>query len=448
MYIKELKIEFARSFYSIVTFFIKILLSVQMPFTKKKQYYTETSKHKSNINLPPPIINKSANKLNWKQIIDIRQKNNIKTKPIKHRSYIPQTLRCPNCNAPKDYIYSNGYSYLCSLCGRQVQKKSKKIKHNKHISLHCPFCGSNLQPKKYRSFFIVYKCINPNCAHKRKYKTRYTWRLFTLDNKSPLQNITYPVKLTHIHSHIHILATILYFAVDLALASTTISNALKTLFGINLSHKTIDNYKYATANLLYNFFFSHKISLPDTIIIDETYISILGKTCYLFTALNIYNREVLAFFVSKKRDGNSVFNLLELLTMRASNNSTNCRIITDGAAFYKAAIYCANLILNTNFHHEVVKGLKNYHPLRKFKNMIERSYSTYHQSYKSHRGLKSFNAAVAHTTLFFCYYNFFRPHISLNNSTPTKIHHININDNPIKKWLTLLSTASNLSPPN
>ena len=447
MSIKELKTEVSRSFYLFLTIFVKLLLCVSVPFTKNKHHRNQTTKNKSDIDLPPPLLNKPESKLYWKQIIDIRQKNGIKVKPIKHRSKIPQTLKCPTCYAPKDFIYSNGSTYLCSLCGRQVNKKTKKIKPKKSLSLFCPFCFSNLQQKKERSFFIVYKCINPNCPYKLKNKIRYSWRLFTINDRLPIQNTTKSLKLTRAHSHIHIIATSLYLGINLSLASTDVKDALNNLFKLSLSHKTIDNYKYAAANLLYNYFFSSKIFLPHTIIIDETYISIRGKTYYLYTAIDDQTRQVLSFYLSDKRNGNAAFNLLQLLVARASNKTAKCLIITDGAPFYIPAICFANLILGTNFSHQIIIGLKSKHPLRPLKNKIERFYSTFNDSFKSHHGFKSFYAALAHSTLFFCYYNLFRPHLSLNNSTPVKIDNIKPNDNAIKKWLSLLSIASSSPPP-
>jgi transposase InsO family protein len=74
--------------------------------------------------------------------------------------------------------------------------------------------------------------------------------------------------------------------------------------------------------------------------------------------------------------------------------------------------------------------------------MIERLWSTFHASYRTHHGLKDFEATIAHVVLFFSYYNFFRPHLSLNNSVPVETDNINPDDNAIKNWLSLLSQAS------
>jgi transposase-like protein len=272
-----------------------------------------------------------------------------------------------------------------------------------------------------------------------KNKFRYTWRLFILSDKLPFQNTPQSVKLTNAHSPIHIVATAIYFSINIALSSTVVCGVPKIIFGIQISHKTIDNWKYAAANLLYNFFFTSKIHLPKSIVIDETYISISGKTHYLYTALTSDRRQVLAFFLSNKRNGNAAFNLLQLIAHRAVDKTLNCQIFTDGAPFYPPAIYCANLLLGTNFSHNVIIGLKNIHPHRTFKNMIERFWSTFHDSYKSHHGLKCFDATIAHIILFFSYYNFFRPHLSLDYSVPVVLDNINPNHNAIKNWLSLLS---------
>lgn len=447
MSIKELQTEFSRSFYLVITLFVKVLLFVQVPFTKKKLSNQAPAPTKSEQDLPPPLLKKPKSKFSWQEIISIRQQNGIKTKPIKHRVNVLQSYKCPDCYAPIEYVYANGSSYMCSLCGRQVQKKTRKIRPNKYLTLYCPFCHCNLVWKKERSFFIVYKCINPNCDYKLKHKLRYTWRLFIVGDKLPFQNAPESVKLTEAHSPMHIVATAIYFGINIALASTTVCGVLKTIFGINVSHKTIDNWKYAAATLLYNFFFTSKIQLPKTIVIDETYLSILGKTYYLYAALAPNTRQILAFFISNKRNGNSAFNLLQLLVSRVVDKTVKCRIVTDGAHFYPPAIACANLILGTKFSHDVIIGLKDVHPRRTFKNMIERLWSTFHASYKNHHGLKDFQATIAHAVLFFSYYNFFRPHLSLDDSVPVVIDNINPDDNAIKNWLLLLSQASCSSPP-
>jgi hypothetical protein len=313
MSVRQLQTEFSRSFYLVVTLFFRILLFVQVPFTKKKSSNKSPIPSKSESDLPPPLLKKPKNKFTWQEIISLRQQNGIKTKPIKHRLKVLKSYRCPDCYAPIEYVYANGSSYMCSLCGRQVKKKTRKIRLNKYLSLYCPFCHCNLQWKKERSFFVVYKCVNPNCEHKLKNKIRYTWRLFIVGDKLPFQNAPESVKLTEAHSPIHIIATAIYFSINIALASTVVCGVLKTMFGINVSHKTIDNWKYAAATLLYKFFFTSKIQLPKTITIDETYISIFGKTHYLYVALAPHKRQILAFFVSNKRNGNAAFNLLSLV---------------------------------------------------------------------------------------------------------------------------------------
>jgi transposase-like protein len=143
----------------------------------------------------------------------------------------------------------------------------------------------------------------------------------------------------------------------------------------------------------YNYFFSSKISLPTTIIINETYLSIRGKTYYLYTAIDDQTRQLLSFYLSDKRNGNAAFNLLQLLVARASNKTAKCLIITDGVPFYIPAICFANIILGTNFSHQIIIGLKSKHPLRPLKNKIERFYSTFNDSFKSHHRFKSFYTA-------------------------------------------------------
>jgi len=69
-----------------------------------------------------------------------------------------------------------------------------------------------------------------------------------------------------------------------------------------------------------------------------------------------------------------------------------------------------------------VVGLQNLdkesEEFRPFKELIERLSRTYQFHTRAAGGFNSVNGAVALTTLFVTYYNFLRPHISLNYSVP------------------------------
>lgn len=54
-------------------------------------------------------------------------------------------------------------------------------------------------------------------------------------------------------------------------------------------------------------------------------------------------------------------------------------------------------------------------------NLIESFFSKFKAHYKSNRDLKSFDSVNKLLTCFFFFYNYIRPHGSLNNETPARV---------------------------
>src|SRR5699024_5751057 len=89
-------------------------------------------------------------------------------KPVKHRSNskasVPESLCCPICGAPHQYIYSNDGGrgqYLCKVCNSHFNRKEHFVKEP---IFRCPHCGHRLDKIKERSCFFVRKCRNDNCS--------------------------------------------------------------------------------------------------------------------------------------------------------------------------------------------------------------------------------------------------------------------------------------------
>jgi len=54
-------------------------------------------------------------------------------------------------------------------------------------------------------------------------------------------------------------------------------------------------------------------------------------------------------------------------------------------------------------------------------NLIERFFGTLKTRFKRTRGFKSFYSTYCFLTIYFVYYNYFRPHISLRLKTPAEV---------------------------
>ncbi|VEN73276.1 hypothetical protein EPICR_140037 [Candidatus Desulfarcum epimagneticum] len=95
---------------------------------------------------------------------------------------------------------------------------------------------------------------------------------------------------------------------------------------------------------------------------------------------------------------------------------------------------------------KTVIGLKNLDPeseeYRSFKQLVERLKRTYKYHTRPRAGFKIFDGAVCLTTLFVAFYNFMRPHSSLNQSTPVSIEAIDKRSLMPDKWVPLIKAAA------
>lgn len=111
----------------------------------------------------------------WQQRLAYAEKAGKRVKPVKHRVKMPDSLSCPNCGAPKEYLYNFGYEHghtgleafhkiRCILCGFQTApEREKRAPH-----FFCPYCGHALVKVKERSDFDVVKCKNSKCPYRQK----------------------------------------------------------------------------------------------------------------------------------------------------------------------------------------------------------------------------------------------------------------------------------------
>jgi hypothetical protein len=114
-----------------------------------------------------PII-KTLEKLDYKKLIADQLKATGKLiTPVKRRkpSTVPETITCPRCNAPHDYLYDNTGGrgqYLCKVCECTFNKKNYYLKN---LLFCCPHCGKVLTQQKQRKDFNIHKCKNPKCPY-------------------------------------------------------------------------------------------------------------------------------------------------------------------------------------------------------------------------------------------------------------------------------------------
>lgn len=95
--------------------------------------------------------------------------------------------------------------------------------------------------------------------------------------------------------------------------------------------------------------------------------------------------------------------------------------------------------------HTVI-GLENLDPIsteyREFKQLIERLNRTYKYHTRPRAGFKTFEGAIALTTLFVAYYNFMRPHSSLKGKAPVRLPCLEHCSLMPEAWIALLKQTA------
>lgn len=393
---------------------------------------------------------------------------NLKTVTYKNDSLKPaESIRCPFCNAPSSYIYLNNgknkSQFLCKVCNHTFSNNRENIKHKSHLL--CPHCNHTISVWKDLPEVTIYKCANDNCpkyideynklnakerklikTHSSQFKLRYQYRDFhfkieELEHRSPNKP---KVSITNIRSSHNILGLILTFYVSFAISARKTALMMRMMYNINISHQTVLNYAEASAYYCHQFNFKYKGSIDDIQAGDETYIKINGINNYTFFFISSKKKTITSYHIDNNR-GTLPATIAMIEAKRTASLNQNVTYITDGNPSYLAGLHFLNLNQQDNITHHKVIGLKNLdaesETYREFKQIIERLNGTYKYHVKAARGFKSMNGAVALTTLFVTYYNFLRPHSSLNYSTPVKIPELDSIETIQSKWYRILSMA-------
>ncbi len=188
--------------------------------------------------------------------------------PIKRRSEssaVPESIVCPRCGAPHQYLYKNNGSkgqFLCKVCDERFNETNI---YNRPISLRCPHCGRILVPEKDRKHFRIHKCVNKKCSYylsnlrklpkdlpskdKFKYKLHYIYREFTIDffNMDLHALPNWATNFKYKKHNAYIMGLCLTYHVNLSLSLRKTAEALREIHNINISHTMISNYAKTAA---------------------------------------------------------------------------------------------------------------------------------------------------------------------------------------------------------
>jgi len=422
-------------------------------------------------------VKKVSPHADFKQLIkEHRQKTGKDFKPVhrhKNSQVPPPYARCEHCNAPAVYLYVNDGSrqnqLRCKVCNTLFP--SHRIRKESKTSYWCPYCGRALYQWKTDTVRTIFKCGNKVCPfytsnfeklneHEKKlqktgmssqFKLRYHYREyhFTPAQLQTAQPHRQSRKLNRIHNTYNTLGLVLAYSVSFGISSRMTRLILSSVHNISISHQTVQNYLNDAAGLAWNFMQKYQGPMNDTQITgDETYIRITDRWGFTWFILGVQSKAIRAFTISHSRD---VLPALATITKAMENVGENTpspiEFIADGNPSYDAAIHAFNAssVLNSLSRRTVI-GLSNEDDeselYRSLKQLIERLNRTYKFHTRARCGFKNINGATVLTTLFVAYYNFLRPHSSLNFKTPLHLPELDSITTIQGKWLKMLELAA------
>lgn len=386
----------------------------------------------------------------------------------------PPGCRCEHCGAPRKYLYMNngkkGSQVQCKICGKT--SPTHRVRRESQAKYWCPYCQSPLGTWKESGQCTIYKCFSYACPHylhsrgcltveekrtreNQKYdpnfKLHYQYREYHLspgDLKTQRPGES-RVDLERIHNNMHTVGLVLTFMINLGLSARVTRDALKGIFDISISHQTCINYVNTVAFRIAPLVDAKAPFPGDTVSADETYIIVENHWYYTWFCIDSATRAICGYNLSNTRGTQPALALLNDCFGPPLENTWCGKFITDGNPSYDSAIMAYNADIEekgAKLEKRTVIGLQNFDPesteYRRFKQLVERLNRTYKYHTRPRAGFKSFEGAVALTTLFVAYYNFMRPHSALSSKPPVKLKCLEKVTLMPQAWLTLIRQAA------
>jgi len=241
----------------------------------------------------------------------------------------------------------------------------------------------------------------------------------------------------------------LTFHISLGISARKTAYILQNVFELQASYQTILNYTKYAATYCHRFNMKFKGPVDSTQAGDETYIKINGEHNYTFFFVTPTRRAISAYHIDDSRDTlPATIAMNEAIRTAPIDKPIN--LITDGNPSYPSGIHYLNESRDDcKIVHTKVVGLQNLDAVstefRPFKQLIERLNRTYKFHIQTANGFASKSGAIALTTLFVTYYNFFRPHASLDYQAPIPRDDLISIPTLQGKWAQILNVAFSLN---
>lgn len=208
-----------------------------------------------------------------------------------------------------------------------------------------------------------------------------------------------------------------------------ICDSLLTHHGNKPSTKTVYGWITKFTDVAVNQFKGYQPDVGGVLVADETVIRLDGKNYWCIDIIDRDTRFLIATKLSANREMKDIKSLMEVVKARIGK--TPKRVLTDG---WKGYIDGIELVYGADAKHIVTDPFSRYDNTE----IIERWHGTLKERTKVLRGLKSVETANKFLDGFLVWYNYLRPHESLQGRTPAEEAKINYD---CKTWVDVIRTA-------
>jgi len=328
------------------------------------------------------------------------------------------SIRCPRCNNSHSfYRYGKdkfGFQkYLCRKCQHQFVPGRSRPENDYPC---CPVCGRPSFLHHDHEHYSNFRCCDRSCNHSffvAKPTVIAAPSMSSLAGRTDFKRMRYP-------AHIIITALSMFYLGKNSFRN--IALILRVIFNVKVSHTTIGNWCKSFAPMFDNMRLELISSLDfnsDEWHVDETVVKIKGVKYYIWFLVDSETRFVIGFHLSPHRDSPQAFTLLDLGQPQA--------IVSDRYAAYKVPV--KSIFPSTQ--HIRVESFKDDIS----NNLIESFNHQFKAWYKTKQGFNSYLSANNLISTFVFFYNFVRPHSSLNGHTPAQVAGLNLSKKQKRKYL-------------
>jgi len=339
------------------------------------------------------------------------------------------SISCPKCNNNHSfYFYGRdkfGYQkFFCRKCKHQFAPDNPNVlNRNNRKYPSCPMCSKASFLHHDHEHYSNFRCCDKKCNHSffvPKSNAILPTSVANIVGKYDFKRMRYPV-------HIILSALAMFYIGKNSFRN--IALILRIMNNITVSHTTVSNWCTKFAPL----FNSLSLELmpmmnfnSDEWHADETVVKISGVKHYIWFIVDSETRFVLNFHLSPYRDSAQAFTIFD--SVKDIGNVSS--IVSDRYSAYKVP---AKTIFGSDVTHIRVESFKDDIS----NNLIESFHHQFKAWYKTKQGFKSFESANNLISMFVFFFNFVRPHSSLNGLTPAQVAGLSLTEKQKKKYFLI-----------